>query len=196
MEICDSKEMVIDGMKSNPKRICRERTYAIFESDSSSNGSMEKDPFHSSDDDKDLDFQCETKKQQTAHQNKKSVSKPKPAYVPNKRLTASQRIARLKRKTAVFDSITQSRGIRKESVVSTLVNGDANPANKSQVNVAPENLDQMFDKIQNGGNDMSNESASIGKDTDYSNEFNGAGNAVAEHFFLMIHHPQVHVTKI
>lgn len=170
--------MEIDGLKNYPKRICREKTYAVFESDSSSNGSMEKDPFHSSDDDKDLDYQCETKKGRTTHQNKKTVSKPKPAYVTNKRLTPSQRIARLKRKTAVFDSITQSKGIRKESVVST---------NKSQVNVAPENLDQMFDKIQNGDNDMSNEIASIGKNTDYiiySNEINGTGNAVAEHFFL------------
>lgn len=42
----------------------------------------------------------------------------------------------------------------------------------------------MFDKIQNGDNDMSNESASIGKNTDYSNEINGTGVGVAEHFFL------------
>lgn len=56
----------LNGLKSNPKRKCAPASYKL-DSDSSSNGSIEKDPFRSSGDDEDKEFLLHPKKKPAIH---------------------------------------------------------------------------------------------------------------------------------
>lgn len=167
--------METKGLKPKAKRGCPRPISYKLESDSS--GSMERDPFHSSGDDADLDFVLPPNKKPATHRNDKKVDKPKKGVgaKAKKELTAAQRIQRLKRKTALFISPTQSKVEQNDLLVPAHTNGDFSPlVNVSQLSLVSEDIDQLFDQIHNGDNDTANESATIGKNIDYSI---GAGNS-------------------
>lgn len=113
---------------------------SFYQTDSSSDSSTVKDPFSSSDDDKDLNFELPLKKMRTTDQHKPSTSdvRSKSRVLKNasgqkKNLTASQRIARLKNKTEQYNKISQSKG-------------DLNSTKLNQKEAdLPESLDHMFD---------------------------------------------------
>lgn len=112
---------------------------------SSSDGSMTKDPFHSSDDDRDSDYVLPTKRMKTAPQpnlkpsNARGKNKTKKLSNKKEHLTAAQRIARLNRKSEQFNKISQARN-------------DLNPTEMNGRSADPSvNLDDMFDMEK--GND-------------------------------------------
>lgn len=152
------------------KRACVVEPLYRFDSDSSSNGSMGKDPFHCSDDEKDLDFQLTPIKvlRTAAHHDvrtkvrKIKVTKSKSA--PPLKLTAAQRIARLKQKTEQYGT---ANGIQKHFVP---LSNDATPSPATN-KISTENLDHLFDQVQESGNDVNvGSSSSQNGDSLYSNE--------------------------